>query len=272
MKLPYGLKWFIFFSIVSLLSTLAIVFAYQYIRNIVPTLPTLSAFALPVFKYSMILSTATAIVGIIAIYKRSVIFYYLLFILFLTDIITKLYSLMRMDPNTLLEAVLGLLPTLFIMWYFVQLKHYFKNPKSASFTPQIIKADKKINIFIFLSVIIFIASSAYQLSKSQATRGKNATDAVKYTTALVGKSFRERNEYCLSLDSKEKDTCLLVAFSMTKNKDNITTSHCKLFDIEANSVVCYAMIERCDLASNDQLRGLCEFTKKAFETRAKSRK
>ncbi len=269
MKLPYGLKWFIFLSIVNVLSILTIAVAYQYVINI---MPTLSAFALPIFKFSMVLSVATAVVGITAINKRSIIFYYLLFVLFLVDIMTRLYSLMRSDPITLVSSIFGLLQTIFIMWYFVQLKHYFKNPKSSSFTPQIIKADKKINLFIFLFVIILIAISSYQLVQSQATRGKNATDAVKYTTALVGKSFRERNEYCLLLDSKEKDPCLLVAFSLTKNLDNITPNHCKLFSLETNTIVCYGKINRCDLAANDQLRNLCEFSKKAFEARAENKK
>ena len=269
MKLPYGLKWFIFLSIVNVLSILTIAVAYQYVINI---MPTLSAFALPIFKFSMVLSVATAVVGITAINKRSIIFYYLLFVLFLVDIMTRLYSLMRSDPITLVSSIFGLLQTIFIMWYFFQLKHYFKNPKSSSFTPQIIKADKKINLFIFLFVIILIAISSYQLVQSQATRGKNATDAVKYTTALIGKSFRERNEYCLSLDSKEKDPCLLVAFSMTKNLDNITPEHCKLLTLETNIIVCYGKINRCDLAANDQLRGFCEFSKKAFEARKANQK
>jgi len=269
MKIPYGAKWFIFASIINILSILISLFVYKYLKDI---MPTISALAPPSAQLSLFITIAISFVGIIAVIKRNRIVYSMLIGLFLAKIGTTLYTVTGAAPEELLNTILTLLPTLYFLWYFIMLKQYFHAPKSSSNTPNIIHADKTVNIYLLVYIIMLIISTIYVLIQSRATGSNNVKDAVKYATALVGKSFRERNEYCLVLDQKEKDPCLLVAFSMTKNLDNITPNHCKLLTLETNTIVCYGKINRCDLAANDQLRDLCEFSKKAFEARAESKK
>ena len=269
MNKPYGLKWFIFLSILSLLNTLGAAFLFAILIKFIPAL---SGLLTPGMQLSTALFTAESIVGLIAIYKRSIMFYYVLLAIFVARIAFVMYQLMETTPDTLMAFALSILLLVFELWYFVQVKSYFSHPKSTATTPQVTNADKKVNIAIVAYIIAFIALAIFGLKGSMETRSYNKAAAVKYVTTLEGKSFKERNDYCLSLDAKEKDTCLLVAFSLTKNLDNITPEHCKLLTLENNIIVCYAQIHRCDLVDNGQKKTACELAQRAFDARAADKK
>lgn len=265
MKTPYGLKWFIALSIISVLNALGATILFAFLTKLIPML---SGLITPAIQLSTVLVASEAVIGLIAIYKRSYLFYGLLILTFIARIGFMMYQLMGTTTETVLQLCMGILLCVFELWYFTQLKAYFHQPKSSSTTPRIINADKKVNLAVAVYIVLFVALTIYSFVGALKTREYNKTSATKYVKALEGKSFRERNEYCLSLDTKEKDTCLLVAFSVTKNLDNITPEHCNLFSVESNIIVCYSKIHRCDLAPVGQKRTICEFSERAFEAKA----
>lgn len=82
-----------------------------------------------------------------------------------------------------------------------------------------------------------------------------------FDTAFEGKSYSEAIAYCDTLNSANKDYCLLSLAAQAaltgENTANIEVEICPKVSDKAR-VVCYVVLDRCDSIKNEETKNICK--------------
>ncbi|MEI6480454.1 MAG: hypothetical protein WCO12_02955 [bacterium] len=161
-----------------------------------------------------------------------------------------------------------LVPSLFACWYWVKIGGYFLGSSSKLDDETIKKIDRKFILFIifyitFVLVTIFLSFiSGANTIISGFNAINNGPQAFEYNKVFSNKPLKDKLDLCQT--QTDKDGCLMTTLILEENKKSITLDSCNLFSKEENKVVCYAIINRCDLVKEDKLKGMCDFTEKTM--------
>lgn len=263
-RIPYGLQvlrvlsYFRLFSI--LISVLLIGFALKLSPQIASIIPSVMT---PFQQVTMAISLVTVISVLIAIQKRSIVLYTVATVGYSINVLMSLYGLFGVQFFVMLSGFLLTAPSFFLLWYWIQMKPYFQDRTFNPDTAWVLALDRRVNPFLITWVITVIAVMIFSTLSTLQKGFEASNEQNVYLEAFKGKSFKERNEYCLSqLTTEKRDICLFSGFSYTKNKDNITVDSCNLITSDGLRMTCYATIGECSLITERTMRNLCEIGKK----------
>jgi len=254
---PYGLRVLRVLSILNILVVIATIFAFKLPAS---DLSALSSF-LTLWTYlSFALSIITSVLTVIAINKRSAKLYKPLFWLFILQILTLVGSSFTTDIETIVSNITFVIPSLFFLWYWIKMKGYFLEQSFNPEDPAIKKTDKKVNPFLITWIILIVVGSIVAAGISTVGNVKNA---MNYLKEFEGKTFQEKLGFCQSQASP--DECLIIALSVETDKGNLIVENCNLMSKDETKIACYAMIDRCNVVTDEKLKTVCEFTSKRFK-------
>lgn len=264
-KIPYGLRAL---RILAVIYVVLYAVVYYGIKLLVAVLPSMSSLFGGSTLIFMLLPVLLSVVTIITINTRNNVLYKVTLLLFLLAIVVNLLPLTHFSLDNGILILLTEAPHIFFAWYLVTLKSYFTDRSVTSGDPGIKKADKAAKIFLIIWIVVTLGLSVHSVITSRISSIAQRTAGAKYLQAFNGKSYKEKVGYCESLVNEDKDLCLYLAFYDTKNKDNITLDSCNLLAKQEYRLVCYGMINRCDVLTDQKLKDACTFTAQQMMTPA----
>lgn len=262
-KIPYGLRALRVLSVIYLIFCIAIFYGIKLLVAVLPSLSSLFGGSTILF---LLLPVLLSIITIITVSTRNNILYKTTLALFILAILATLWPLINFSWSNVALIILTAAPHLFFAWYLITLNSYFANPNITSDDAGIKKADRAVKIFLIIWVLTLIGFSAHSIITSKINSLAQRAAGVKYLEAFKGKSYKEKVAYCVSLVNEDKDLCLYLAFYETKNKDNITLDSCNLMTKQEYRLICYGMINRCDVLTDQKLKDACTFTAQQLTT------
>lgn len=263
-RVPYGLRVLSVLSILRLLNVIFSGFLVGYALKISPQISPLVTSVIPPVQFVSIgISILTVISVLAAIQMRNLLFYLIAAVGYGINILVSLFGLIGVQFSVMLSGFLLTTPSLFILWYWYQMKAYFYDHTFNSDDQWVMTLDRMVNPFLISWAVMVIAVLTFSTLLRLQTGMQVAGESKIYEKAFVGKSFRERNEYCLSQPTEQnRDICLFYGFKFTKNKENITVESCNLIKSEGLRMTCYATIGECSLISEKAMQILCEIGRK----------
>lgn len=259
-RIPYGLKVIRVLVIFQLMSLLFSVFLFGLAASIAPLLkPLLPSVLAPYMYLSASISFIADVCVLIAISKRNWIAYSIAALGFVASFSISLLQLIGQPLYNLLISAFLFIPPLILLWYWSKLKPYFADTSFNAEAPWVRALDRKVNPFLIGWLILVIVGYTISTIFTLRMGLQGAAQQEKFRQEFEGKSFKERNEYCLSQSSQqERDLCLFEGFRFTKNKENITIESCNLIVSEGLRMTCYGSIGECALITNEAMRTVCK--------------
>lgn len=257
--MPFGLKTLRVFAFLEIILSVVSFFVIKFLSQIFPFLPS---FFSPIDIVLFLLPAVLAALIIMAINLRSSRLYPLVLFGFLIVILSSFRPLFisRANLTGVLSVVPFMLPILFFLWYWIKVKRYFGNNTVSLQDPDIKKVDRIAKPFLVIWIILVLMVIINSFITSSASRLTRNRDSAMFVQQLEGKSYKERIDYCVAQENvAKKDLCLLVSFSLTKNKANITQDSCNLMSEDQYKATCYSMIGACNSLIDEKLRKTCGF-------------
>lgn len=169
----------------------------------------------------------------------------------------RLTETQSLNASSITTTLFTLVPYLAFTWYWSRIKQYYLS--SSRYTSSVSQADSTMKWIAILWIISFLTYSVISTINTQKAKYLQKIDIIKFVKLLDGKSYKERLEYCeVSVPTQSKNACLFAAFSMTKNKSNITLEDCnRITDETYYTFSCYAMGGYCDQLANPAIAESC---------------
>lgn len=262
--MPIGLRILTILSIGNIIST---VFGVALVRFLSLNISFFPNVLTTETLINWLLPMATSVFVVVAIKKRTQ-QWYVLTCLIAAVTATNMIRATVLHPETILSNPgnsFYYLPYIYFSWYWIRMRDYFIKRTTVQ-RDSFGALDTLTKKFVVIWILLFLALLAYTSWTSTRNRMTLKLNMVKFGTILDGKSYKERLQYCSeSVSISDKDICMYTAFSLTKNKENITAEDCNRMKEETFRFSCYAMAGTCNELKNETLATSCTSLSKIYQ-------
>lgn len=280
-KIPVGLK---------LLQVLLIIVFILELIGVVITLTALGGegramFFNPVFFAYEIFSLVSYIVFLVAINRPSGKLYKAFVALLTIDIIAGI-AFIAASFGTPFSHVFSIVIDALVLWFIMKIETYFATGSIDTENPSVKKLNNRfitaLVVLIVLAFLIPVIWAAY----SGVTAGVNRNrEVAQFNAAFKGATTKAALDYCQTLSESEANDCIIYLVALTRTAAHLGTSTpllkdtvqldvgtCSLMKGIGGVTACYAVFDRCDLATEENYRRACETTAAKHKIRIDSLK
>ncbi len=183
--------------------------------------------------------------------------------LIILDIIASI-SFLFIGYQDFVINILGITISAIDFWYLWKIKTYFITGSIDKDDPKIKKIDKGfVIVYVILLTLLILIPNVIALNKSATIISNSFT----YLKEFKGKTGQQAIDYCNGFSSEKKDQCLIYVVTLSsgdkentvlKDTHTIGVNTCQMISNESSRVACHAIINRCDVETDNKMQNLCK--------------